>query len=49
MTPTVSAVIPTIGRPSLTRAVQSVLNQTQAVAEIIVVADTDAACAPTVR
>jgi glycosyltransferase involved in cell wall biosynthesis len=43
MTPLVSAVIPTIGRPSLARAVQSVLNQTQPVAEIIVVADTDAA------
>ena len=28
MTPVVSAVIPTIGRPSLTRAVQSVLDQT---------------------
>ena len=43
MTPMVSAVIPTIGRPSLARAVQSVLDQTQPVAEIIVVADTDAA------
>ena len=43
MTPTVSAVIPTIGRPSLGRAVQSVLDQTQPVAEIIVVADTDGA------
>lgn len=43
MTPLVSAVIPTIGRPSLARAVQSVLNQTQPVAEIIVVADTGAA------
>ena len=42
MTPTVSAVIPTIGRPSLGRAVQSVLDQTPPVAEIIVVADTDA-------
>ena len=41
MTPTVSAVIPTIGRPSLGRAVQSVLDQTRPVAEIIVVADTD--------
>ena len=41
MTPTVSAVIPTIGRPSLARAVQSVLDQTYRVAEIIVVADTD--------
>ena len=43
MIPTVSAVIPTIGRASLARAVQSVLNQTQPVAEIIVVADTDGA------
>lgn len=41
MTPTVSAVIPTIGRASLGRAVQSVLDQTLPVAEIIVVADTD--------
>lgn len=41
MTRTVSAVIPTIGRPSLNRAVRSVLDQTQAVAEIIVVVDTD--------
>lgn len=45
MTPVVSAVIPTIGRPSLTRAVQSVLDQTLPVAEIIVVADTDDAVA----
>jgi glycosyltransferase involved in cell wall biosynthesis len=43
MTPVVSAVIPTIGRPSLARAVQSVLDQTLPVAEIIVVADTDEA------
>src|SRR5690242_4415614 len=41
MTRTVSVVIPTIGRPSLARAVQSVLDQTHRVAEIIVVADTD--------
>jgi glycosyltransferase involved in cell wall biosynthesis len=41
VTPKVSVVIPTIGRPSLARAVQSVLDQTQRVAEIIVVADTD--------
>jgi glycosyltransferase involved in cell wall biosynthesis len=41
MTLTVSAVIPTLGRPSLGRAVQSVLDQTQPVAEVIVVADTD--------
>jgi glycosyltransferase involved in cell wall biosynthesis len=41
MTPTVTAVIPTIGRPSLSRAVQSVLDQTCPVDEIIVVADTD--------
>jgi glycosyltransferase involved in cell wall biosynthesis len=39
MTPTISAVIPSIGRPSLARAVQSVLDQTQPVAEIIVVVD----------
>lgn len=43
MTPTVTAVIPTIGRLTLARAVQSVLAQTRPVAEIIVVADTDAA------
>ena len=42
MTPIVSVVIPTIGRPSLRRAVQSVLDQTRPAAEIIVVADTDA-------
>jgi glycosyltransferase involved in cell wall biosynthesis len=42
MTPTVSAVIPTIGRASLGGAVQSVLDQTRPIAEIIVVADTDA-------
>lgn len=42
MTPNISAVIPTIGRPSLSRAVQSVLDQTRPVAEIVVVADTDA-------
>jgi glycosyltransferase involved in cell wall biosynthesis len=41
MTPDVTAVIPTIGRPSLARAVQSVLDQTLPVAEIIVIADTD--------
>ena len=41
MTPTVSAVIPTIGRASLGRAVQSVLDQTRPVTEIIVVVDTD--------
>lgn len=41
MTPTVSAVIPTLGRPSLGRAVQSVLDQTRPVAEVVVVADTD--------
>jgi glycosyltransferase involved in cell wall biosynthesis len=41
MTRTVSAVIPTMGRLSLDRAVQSVLNQTRPVAELIVVADTD--------
>lgn len=41
MTRTVSVVIPTIGRASLRRAVQSALDQTVRVAEIIVVADTD--------
>ncbi len=41
MTWTVSAVIPTVGRPSLGRAVRSVFNQTRPVAELIVVADTD--------
>jgi len=41
MIPTVSAVIPTLGRPSLGRAVCSVLDQTRPVAEVIVVADTD--------
>ncbi len=41
MSPKVSVVIPTIGRPSVGRAVQSVLDQTLPVAEIIVVADTD--------
>lgn len=37
---TVSVVIPTVGRLSLHRAVQSVLDQTESVAEVIVVADT---------
>lgn len=47
MTPTVSAVIATIGRPSLTRAVQSALDQTHPVAEVIVVAGTDVpVCVP---
>lgn len=41
MMPTVSAVIPTLGRPSLVRAVQSALNQTRPVTEVIVVVDTD--------
>jgi glycosyltransferase involved in cell wall biosynthesis len=41
MTTNVSVVIPTLGRASLRRAVQSVLDQTQPVAEIIIVADTD--------
>ena len=41
MTATVTAVIPTVGRPSLNRAVASVLGQTRRVDEIIVVADTD--------
>jgi glycosyltransferase involved in cell wall biosynthesis len=40
MKTTVTAVIPTVGRPSLNRAVQSVLEQTRPVDEIIVVADT---------
>ena len=40
MTPIVSVVIPTLGRPSLGRAVLSVLDQTRPVAEVIVVADT---------
>ena len=38
---TVSVVIPTVGRPSLHRAVQSVLRQSEPVREVIVVADTD--------
>ncbi len=42
MAPTVSTVIATIGRPSLYRAVQSVLEQTFHVDEIIVVANTEA-------
>lgn len=37
----VSAVIPTLGRPTLNRAVQSVLGQTRPVTEVIVVADND--------
>ena len=41
MKPSVSAVIATIGRPSLTRAVQSALDQTYPVDEIIVVAEAD--------
>lgn len=41
MTQTISAVIPTVGRSSLKRAVQSVLDQTRPVVEIIVVADSD--------
>jgi glycosyltransferase involved in cell wall biosynthesis len=41
MKPSVSAVIATIGRPSLTHAVQSVLDQTHPVDEVIVVADAD--------
>jgi glycosyltransferase involved in cell wall biosynthesis len=41
MMQTVSAVIPTVGRPSLSRAVQSVLDQTRPVDELIIVADTD--------
>lgn len=38
---TVSVVIPTVGRASLRRAVQSVLVQSQPVDEVIIVADTD--------
>lgn len=38
---TVSVVIPTVGRASLSRAVQSVLAQTEPVAEVIIVADND--------
>jgi glycosyltransferase involved in cell wall biosynthesis len=38
---TVSVVIPTLGRASLRRAVQSALVQTERVAQIVVVADTD--------
>lgn len=41
MKPSVSAVIATMGRPSLTHAVQSVLDQTYPVEEIIVVAEAD--------
>jgi glycosyltransferase involved in cell wall biosynthesis len=41
MNPSVSVVIPTIGRPSLQRAVQSALRQTLPVSELIIVADTD--------
>jgi glycosyltransferase involved in cell wall biosynthesis len=41
MKPGVSAVIATIGRPSLTQAVRSVLDQTYPVDEIIVVAEPD--------
>lgn len=39
--PRVSVVIPTTGRDTLTRAVQSALDQSYPVAEIVVVADTD--------
>lgn len=47
MKPTVTAVIPTIGRASLSRAVQSILDQTHPVDEIVVVADTeDPVCLP---
>src|SRR6185369_10065199 len=41
MKPSVSAVIATIGRPSLMRAVQSAVDQTYPVDEIIVVAEAD--------
>ena len=46
MKPSVSAVIATIGRPSLTRAVQSALDQTYPVDEIIVVAEAGRAGRP---
>jgi glycosyltransferase involved in cell wall biosynthesis len=42
VTQTISAVIPTLGRSSLERAVQSVLAQTRPVCEVIVVADGNA-------
>ena len=42
MTVDVSVVIPTIGRPSLTAAIQSVLQQSHPVFEVFVVVDTDA-------
>jgi glycosyltransferase involved in cell wall biosynthesis len=41
VTDTVSAVIPTVGRPSLRRAVQSALSQSTPVREVIVVLDAD--------
>lgn len=41
-TPTVSVVVPTIGRESLYGAVESALNQTHDVLEVVVVADTTA-------
>jgi len=41
MTSSVSAIIPTVGRPTLRRAIQSVLDQTHEVDEVIVAADTD--------
>jgi glycosyltransferase involved in cell wall biosynthesis len=43
MTQTVSAVIPTLARASLQRAVRTVLDQTRPVHEVVVVADTDEA------
>ncbi len=39
MMPTVSAVIPTVGRPSLVRAVESALDQSWPVVEVIIVVD----------
>lgn len=39
MSPTVSAVIATVGRPTLNRAIRSVLAQTHPVVEVLVVAD----------
>ena len=38
---TTSVVIPTLGRASLYRAVQSALAQTEPVAQVVIVADTD--------
>ena len=45
MTTAVSVVIPTVGRSTLTRAVRSALDQSLAVVEVIVVADTEGSIA----